>query len=168
MLELKYRTHGNANPQGKPRVYFTCHPSDFDRCFERLSQDLFSAQDCAVYYTEDMTEAIPQEDREIQLKRMNLFVIPVSLKLLVEPNRAMDEDFAFAVENQIPVLPIVLEAGLDPIYSREDRFADRNYLSLDGVVDSGGVISFKDSFKQSLLTIRQPTECELPLIAMPS
>ena len=89
MLELKYRTKGNANPQGKPRVYYTCHPSDFDRCFERLCQDIFRAQDCAVYYTEDMTEAIFREDYELQLKRMSLFVIPVSLKLLIEPNRAM-------------------------------------------------------------------------------
>ena len=149
MLELKYKTKGNASPQGRPRVYFTCHPADFDRCFERLSEDLFIAQDCAIYYTADMSEAIPQEDYELQLKRMNLFVIPVSLKLLIEPNRAMGEDFTFASKEHIPILPIVLESGLDPIYSREDRFADRNYLLLDGSVDSSG-LSYESKLKRYL------------------
>ncbi len=29
MSKLSYRTKGNANPQGRERVYFACHPDDF-------------------------------------------------------------------------------------------------------------------------------------------
>ena len=96
MTELKVKTKGNASPEGKPRVYFTCHPADLERSLDRLCEDLFAAADCAVYYTPDMRDRLPEETRETDLERMNLFVIPVSLKLLIEPNRAMDEDFPFA------------------------------------------------------------------------
>ena len=70
MLELKVKTRGNASPQGKARVYFTCHPGDFDRCFERLTGDILDRQNCAVYYTADMSERIEPEDQKLQLGRI--------------------------------------------------------------------------------------------------
>ena len=131
MNELKYRTRGNASPQGRSRVFFTCHPADFSRCFDRICEDIFASSDCAIYYTEDMTARLPEETRETDMAQMNLFVIPVSRRLLTEPNRAMDEDFPFAVAQHIPVLPILLEPGLDVIYSRADRFGTLQYLNPD-------------------------------------
>ena len=131
MNELKYRTRGNASPQGRSRVFFTCHPADFSRCFDRICEDIFATTDCAIYYTEDMTARLPEETRETDMAQMNLFVIPVSGRLLTEPNRAMDEDFPFAVAQHIPVLPILLEPGLDVIYSRADRFGTLQYLNPD-------------------------------------
>ena len=130
-IELKVRVKGNASLQGRPRVYFTCHPADFARSFDRLCEDLFAAHDCAVYYTEDMTARLPEETREADLGQMNLFVIPVSGRLLTEPNRAMSEDFPLAVRRRIPVLPILLEPGLDAVYSRPDRFGALQYLFPD-------------------------------------
>ncbi len=130
-IELKVRVKGNARPQGKPRVYFSCHPRDFERSFERLCKDLFDAHDCAVYYTEDMTARLPEETRDTDLGRTNLFVIPVSGRLLLEPNRAMDEDFPFAQQHHIPVLPILLESGLEAVYSRSDRFGTLLFLNPD-------------------------------------
>ena len=64
MTELKVRTRGGARAEGKPRVYFTCHPADFERSFGRICEDLFQAADCAVYYTEDMGDRLPEETRE--------------------------------------------------------------------------------------------------------
>ncbi len=52
---FSYKTRDSAQPGGKPRVYFTCHPDDFDRYFEKICEDLFKTHDCAIYYTEDMT-----------------------------------------------------------------------------------------------------------------
>ena len=104
MTRLRVKTRGGAPAEGKPRVYFTCHPADFERSFERICGDLFKAADCAVYCTEDMEDRLPEETRETDLERMNLFVVPVSLKLLLEENRAMGEDVPFAREKGIPVL----------------------------------------------------------------
>ena len=148
---LKVKTAGGASAQGKPRVYFTCHPDDFSRSFDKVCEKLFDAQDCAVYYTPDMDFIIPEENRATDMERMNLFVIPVSLKLLTTPNRAMDFDFKYALEKHIPVLPIMTEPGLDPVYSREDKFGSRQYL--DMVTTDSTAISFEEKLKKYLSAV---------------
>lgn len=52
---LKCNTKGNADTRGKPRMYFTCHPDDFNRAFDKICGDIFKTHDCAVYYTEAMS-----------------------------------------------------------------------------------------------------------------
>ena len=148
MTELLFKTKGGAQVQGRPRVYFTCHPADVDRSLEKLCAEIFDAADCAVFYTADMADRLPEETRETDLNRMNLFVIPVSLRLLTEPSRAMDEDFPFAKEKHIPVLPIVLEPGLEPIYSREDRFGSLQYL--DPLAHDDTAVPYEEKLKKYL------------------
>ena len=129
MAEFFVKTKNQADVGKKPRVYFTCHPADFEACFDKICEDLFSTHDCAVYYIADMTAPIAEEEREVDLGRNNLFVVPVTLKLLTTPNRAMDEDVPYAVREHIPVLPIMMEPGLDAIYSRPDKFGELQYLN---------------------------------------
>ena len=128
MNNLLVRTNGNADPKGKPRVYFTCHPDDVDTCLDAVCEELFAAHDCAIYYREDMSQPLPEETRDTDLGRMNLFVIPVTFKLLDTVNLAMDEDFVFAKNAHIPVLPLMREKDLDEIYSRPDKFGSLQYL----------------------------------------
>lgn len=123
---MKVKTRGNSSPQGKPRVYFTCHPKDL-RYFDEICESIFKTQDCAIYYTEDMTEPLPELYRDTDLGRMNLFVMPITFRLLTEPNRAMDSDYAFADEHHIPVLPLMMEREIDEFYKK--RFGERQYLS---------------------------------------
>lgn len=148
MTELIYKTKSGGSPERKPRVYFTCHPADKARSLDKLCEDIFASSDCAVFYTEDMMARLPEETRATDLERMNLFVIPVSLKLLLEPNRAMDEDFPFAREKHIPVLPIMLEPGLDMVYSREDKFGSLQYL--DPNINDSTAIPYAEKLKKHL------------------
>ena len=128
MSELQYITKGNASPKDKPKVFFTCHPKDFERYFEEICEDIFKTYDCAIFYTEDMSVRLDDENRDLDLYQMNLFVMPVTFRLLTEPNRAMDEDYAFADENHIPVLPLMMESNIDEFYTR--RFGERQYISV--------------------------------------
>ena len=127
MSLMQVRTDGNASPKGKPRVYVTCHSQDFEQWFEKICDDIFKVQDCAIYYTKDMTEEIPDEDKATDLGQMNVFIIPITFKLLTTKNRCMDSDFAFAVEKHIPILPIIMESGIDEFY--RERFGERQYLN---------------------------------------
>lgn len=113
----------------KPRVYFTCHPDDFEKYFKKICEDIFNAHDCAIYYTEDMTEVIAEDEKAVDLGRNNLFVVPVTFKLLTTPNRAMGEDIPYALKEHIPVLPIIMEPGIDKIYSKPDNFGELQYLN---------------------------------------
>ena len=101
MSQLSIRTIGNASPQGKPKVYFTCHPQDVRDTLDAITGDLLKAQDCAVCWTENMEEEVLLED----LGEMNLFVIPVTLRLLTDHSRALDRDVPYALEHHIPILP---------------------------------------------------------------
>ena len=123
MTEFRYKTRGNTAPTGKPRVYFTCHPEDFDRYFEQISEQIFETQDCDIYYTADMTAEMEEAYRDTDLERMNLFVIPVTFRLLSQPNRAMTSDFIYAKERHIPILPLMMEPGINAYYDQPDKFA---------------------------------------------
>ena len=125
---FSHRSRGDSDPSGKPRVYFTCHPEDFARYFEKICGDILKAQDCAIYYTDDMTADLSHPNNQVDLERMNLFVIPVTFRLLTQPNRAMDKDFRFATEKHIPVLPLMMESGIDEFYGKPDKFGELQYL----------------------------------------
>ncbi|MBR4864380.1 MAG: tetratricopeptide repeat protein [Oscillospiraceae bacterium] len=129
MVSFQRKTRDKLDIEKKPRVYFTCHPEDFNAYFSKICQDIFKTHDCAVYYTEDMTEAIPREQQNTDLNHMNLVVVPVTMKLLLQPNRAMDEDIAFARKQQIPILPIMMEPGIEPLYARPDKFENLQFLT---------------------------------------
>lgn len=129
MPKYLYKTRGNSSPQNKPRVYFTCHPDDFERYFDKICEDIFKTHDCAIYYTEDMTDIIPDEDKPTDLGSMNLFVVPITFRLLSKPNRAMDDDLVYAKKEHIAILPFMMEPGIDEFYSRPDKFGELQYIN---------------------------------------
>ena len=133
------RSFAVGGVQGKPRVYFTCHPDDAAKYCRGIVKDLANAAACAVYYTEDMAEEIPADVYELDLLRMNLFVILVTKSLLTQPNRAMDKDFSFAKAHHLPVLPIMAEEGLYSIYSRPDKFGPLQSLDMSSKGDDTAV-----------------------------
>lgn len=126
MNVYKYKTRGKSSPFGKPKIFFTCHPSDF-WLFDEIVETLLDMRDCAIFYTEDMSAPLLEPYRTADLGQMNLFVVPVTSSLLQEPNRAMDEDYAFAEQNHIPVLPLMMQSGLDLLYAK--KFGKRHYFS---------------------------------------
>ena len=129
MAFFEVKAKNKVDVDKKPRVYFTCHPEDFDQYFNKICEDIFQTHDCAIYYTSDMSEMIGQEEMAVDLERSNLFVVPVTFKLLTTPNRAMDQDIPYAMAKRIPVLPFMMEFGIDGLYSRADRFGELQYLN---------------------------------------
>ena len=79
MSALRYKTRAGSAPQGKPRVYFCCHPEDFSLWFEPLSKELLELWDCALWYAEgDPWGDADEEDFADSLAQMQLFVTPIS------------------------------------------------------------------------------------------
>ena len=148
MAEFKIKTKGNSDPHGKSRVYFTCHPDDFERYFNDICKDVFTYHDPAIYYTFDMSEPHDKQNIDVDLGRMNLFLIPVTYKLLSEPNRAMQEDVAFAKKHNILILPFMMETGIDELYSLPQNFGEIQYLSPYSTDKTE--VSYLDKLKKSL------------------
>ncbi len=122
--QLSVKTRGGASPQGKPRVYFCCHPGDFAQYFDAISDEILAISSCAVYYYAD--DVPPDEDYLADLSQMQLFVMPVTTKLLTQPNRAIECEFSYAIAHHIPVLPLMQESGLAELFNR--KCGDLQYL----------------------------------------
>ena len=150
-MEFLCKTRGKYGLDHKARVYFTCHPADFDRSFGMVTETILSAQDCAIYYTADMNAAEDTMYTYAELGRMNLFVIPVTYRLLTEDCRAFSRDLAYAKVQNIPILPIMLETGIDEEYSRPEAFGERQYLSPYATETTG--LSYEEKLKKYLSSV---------------
>ena len=126
MSELKH-IGKLGNIQGKPKVYFSCHPRDFAPYFQELSQEILRIVNCAIFYYEPDADVSLDDDYYLDLSQMQLFVIPVTGHLLRERSRAMDVELRFAMERHIPVLPIMLENGLTETFGQ--RFGNLQFLN---------------------------------------
>ena len=127
-MKLQYKTRGMSNPKGKPKVYFSCHPDDFDRAFPVISEDLLSHSNCAVWYDAELAGVqapdsegqadIPEAAPEDFLQEMQLAVFAVTSRFLYESSHARDLELPLAQSLHIPILPIMLENGLESEFNR--------------------------------------------------
>lgn len=127
MAKIIYKSNGSY--EKKQKVYFTCHPRDFDTCFEKLTGDILKTHDVAICYTESMTEPLTEDNRKYDIEQCNLVVVPVTFRLLYENNRAMRDDIQYAKSVNMTILPMMMETGIDSIYSRPENFGERQYIS---------------------------------------
>ena len=151
MAKIIYRTRGNSNPKGKPKVYFTCYPSDFELYFNKICEDIFKTHDCAIYYKENMNEIVENADKETDLGSMSLFVVPVTFELLTKSNVAMDDDLVYANKEHIPILPFMMESGIDKLYSKPNKFGEKQYINpfSHDITE----ISYEDKLKKHLESV---------------
>ena len=94
--------------------------------FEPYASRILRIHDCSVWYEAEPEAPFDREDLALSLSLMQLFVVPVTARLLMEPCRAMDFELPLAREKHIPILPLMMEEGLDSLFS--DRFGDFQYM----------------------------------------
>lgn len=119
MAELFFRTRLGESAQGLPRVYFACHPEDFLTCFNKICNDILEYCNCAIFYYDAYTHVPADDEYYLNLGQMQLVVMPVSAKLLNSKSRAMDREYIYAREHNIPVLPIMIEKGLESQFNKK-------------------------------------------------
>ena len=157
MSKLGYRTRIGDSPQGKQKLYFCCHPEDFEPYFDIIASDIFRCNDnCAIFYEEEPCAPFDREDLAGRLREMRAFVVPVTLRLLRESSRAVSFDIPFARENNIPVIPVAFEAEIDRFFGK--IFGDIQYL--DRNQDDDTAISFEEKLQKIIDTLLVGTETE--------
>ncbi len=113
MIKLNSKTRNDTVTPDIQKVYFCCHPEDFDLYFPSVCEDIFKYVDCTVLYKADPAAGWEPGEMEEDLKAMQLFVVPVTRKFLEQENEARLTELPFAVEHHIPVLPLLQEKGLE-------------------------------------------------------
>ncbi|MBQ7309600.1 MAG: tetratricopeptide repeat protein [Clostridia bacterium] len=136
MANIQFRTRNQTNPKGKPRVWFCAHPKDHRAFFEPIVKTLLEKENCAVWYDTEPEAPYNEEDFFADLHEMNLFVMPVTTRLLTTENRALDVEFRYAIEHHIPVLPLMQESGLEALFNEKCgdlQFLDPNSRDLTAI-----------------------------------
>lgn len=143
-MSIEYKTRGMSDPKGKPKVYFCCHPEDFKVYFEPISEEILGTQNCAIWYS--TVDTLFNEEFQIELRQMQLFVMPITTKLLTTSNQALNNEFSFATENHIPVLPILVESELDELFNK--KCGDLQFL--DRTINASMVIGYEEKLNKYL------------------
>ena len=149
MSTLAYKTRGQSSPQGKPRVFFCCHPEDFQPFFQEIADNILKMQNCAIWYFTDQQATPDDEQMETDLGQMQLFVVPVTAKLLHLSNFAADAAIPFALKQHIPVLPLMQESGLDELFCH--KFGDIQFL--DKRKQDPTAISYEEKLEKYLSSV---------------
>ena len=151
-MAFVYTTRGNSSPQGKPRVCFLSHKEDFVAYFELLAQEILELQNCVIWH-EDYGAGGGNAAEEVidltELDQMQLLVIPVTRKLLASENEVLSRILPYAKEKNIPVLPIMVEGGLDAPFA--ERFGDLEYLDKTAIDPTA--IPYKERLNKYLSSI---------------
>ena len=126
MINFQYSTRGQSTPQGKPRIYFTAHPDDYNKYQKSIFKDILDRHNCAIFFLDGSTNPQEVENYELMLGEMQLLVVPITQRLLTDHNRAMEVDVPYAFRNHIPVLPLMQESVSDDLF--KSKFGDLQYL----------------------------------------
>lgn len=117
---LKYKTRGMSTYRGKAGVYFVCHPDDFELYFETISEEILEKQNVAIWYEDFSAEQTGGADERLHdLSEMNLFVVAVTDRFITGENEKVKADMEFAMERNIPILPLLQESGLEKAFSEK-------------------------------------------------
>jgi len=126
-MRITYKTRLDEHPSGKQNIYFTCYPGDFERFFENISSSILKTHDVAIWYKVDSCDSFKSEDDMYELLgQMQFFVIPITSWLLRDEKTIIKDEVAFAKDNNIPILALMMEEGIDNEFSKE--FNDIQYL----------------------------------------
>ena len=147
MKELKYRTRGKSSPYQKLNIYFTSHPQNHEQYLNLFSEEILRRYNCTIWYSDD-AQRMENPEHLFNLEQMNLLVIPVTEMLLRQENIAVQEYF-YAVENGVPVLPIVVEENVDQFYI--PIFGETQYL--DRTSTDATAISYDQKLDRALAHI---------------
>ena len=149
---LSWKTRGGASPQGRPRIYFCCHPDDFARLFEPLSDELLDIQrDASVWYY-DPAEGIPGSQEFLEdLAQMQLFVVPVTSSFLYGESQARSKELPLAFEGHIPVLPLM--QGMRPDQGYEQVFGDLQCLDREATEADPTAIPYVERLRTYLSAV---------------
>ena len=138
MSRLQYRLPIGTDPRGRQKIYFCCHPDDFDTYFDVICKDIFAKEEnCVIFYESNSDEDYDREELLFQLAEMQLFVVPVTEKLLTKKSRALELEIPFALGkitaadkicHHIAVLPILIGSGLSDLFNRTEPFVGLQYL----------------------------------------
>lgn len=120
LVEILYKTKGDFSPNGLQKVFCSFHPADINH-MKNVTDDILSMTNCAIFYHQSDIDkdTFDLEDYTVKILQMKLVVVIVSTNFLKEDNFAKNWEYGFAIEHNIPILPISVEYDLEDYFTNE-------------------------------------------------
>lgn len=140
----------------KQKVFYFCHPNDTKEYSERvlnneetyfglISNDILSIENCAIFYIVD----VDNPEYTAILESASMFTALVTDNFVYDRNDFTDSIMNFAKEHNKPILPIMVEPGLEEKFNND--FEDLQLL--DRSASDPTQISYKDKLKNYLNSV---------------
>ncbi len=123
-MQFKYKTQNMSSSRDKQNIFFCCHPQDFNSFFSVISDEILSKQNCAIWYLTNYTSTNNSLDL---FDQMQLFVVPITNRILTTENPAISTYIPTAFSKHIPILPIIVEKVSLELY--KEKFGNIQYLN---------------------------------------
>ncbi len=109
----------NVSDITKPyyKIFCNFHKKDLEH-FAKIKKDIFDICKCSLSYCESDSEPEDEKELEFTVANSNLYVLIVSSNLLFDSNLDM-QPYQMAIKNNIPILPILVENGLEEIFNEK-------------------------------------------------
>lgn len=153
MNELRYITPTSHYERGMAGVYLSAHPAELPTLLSFIAEELFRYVDAALFYPSGEGE---ETERLLSLSEMRLFVMPVTTRLLTEPNDALAVDFPFALSHGIPVLPLMMEEGLEELFN--EKCGSLQFLNRRATDETA--LGYEEKLEKYLLSVITPSALE--------
>lgn len=119
---MRYEIRDGGSLRGKQKVIFCSTAEDEELYYTQLSDEIFRKhKNIAIWRVNDPGIPLSWSERlrmEFELSSINLLIFPVTKKFLYTENDARCFLLPKALENHIPVLPFVMEDGIESEFNR--------------------------------------------------
>lgn len=152
-INLKYTKKSPATLKDLQKIFFCATDHDRVKYLEEISSDLFDLQNnIAIWYNDQNSTHMNGEELEehfADLSEMVLFVIPVTSEFLKNDDLLCRDEFNYAVNRKIPILPLLEEQGLEMLFNETCG----NLQILNKHDHDPTALPFKDKLKLFLDTV---------------
>ncbi len=123
-----YKAASNSSSKGKFKVYLCAHREEVAHYLPIIAETVLPRfPRCAVWYYDDHANGapLPRQTFEENLSEMRLFIVPVTKNFLRHGNPALEIDFRYAREHNIPMLILLWE---DELINRFNRVCGKRHV----------------------------------------
>ncbi len=126
MSYIRYIPENTKDPKNHPRrLYFSCHPDDIGLLNTVFSDIKEFCEDFVMFYADTSCKPADYDNTE-EISNCQVFVIPITRKLIEEPEGPLTTEFTQAVRENIPILPILMDKSLEKNFN--EISSNKQYL----------------------------------------
>ena len=156
MAKFNHVGYGSSTSTRTLNFWLCVHPEDQDQYLPFVSKSINNAlskealtQSWSLWYDEEPLADHDESSLSYRLSRMKAFIVVITKKFLSTDNRALSVEFKYAVANNTPILPLMMEEGLDVLFA--EKCGNIQYLlpsdsSYTSVLYSTKLANFLSSF----------------------